>query len=81
MTDPATYITHDVHLACFLVNEGATFLGCKRLKPKKVAFSFVADERLHMLLRLYWRGQPLPVVPAKLLAALHKLKCLSITRH
>jgi hypothetical protein len=80
MTDP-TYTTTDFHLAAFLLNEGAAFLGCTRLKPKKVEFRFAADEALHMLLRLYWRGQPLPIVPAKLLAAHHKLKCLSITRH
>jgi hypothetical protein len=80
MTDRPTYVTHDIHVASFLLNEGATFLGCERLKPKKVAFAFVADEELHMLLRLYWRRQPLPIVPAKLLAAHFQLKCLSITR-
>jgi Domain of unknown function (DUF5659) len=79
MPAPA-YTTSDLHIAAYLLCEGANFLGCERLRPKKMAFHFVADEGLHVLLRLYWRGQPLPIVPSKLLAALHQLKCLSIRR-
>lgn len=76
----ATYTTSDLHVAAFLVNQGASFLGCERVRPKRVEFHFEADERLHELLRVYWRATPVPIVPAKLLAALHRLKCLSITR-
>jgi hypothetical protein len=75
-----TYTTIDIHLASFLLYDGATFLGCERVRPKTVEFRFVADEGLHMRLRLYWREQPLPVVPAKLFAAHFRLRCLSITR-
>jgi hypothetical protein len=78
--NPPTYTTADIHVASFLRSEGATFLGCQRIRPKRVDFDFLADRELHLLLRLYWGGQPLPIVPSKLLAAHHELKCLSITR-
>jgi hypothetical protein len=80
MTD-ATYTTADPHLASFLVSEGADLLGLRRTGPKKVVFSFEASRELHALLRLYWGGRPLPVVPSELLGTLHDLKCRSITRH
>jgi len=76
----ATYPTTDPHLAAFLVSERADLTSLKRVGPKKVLFLFAADRELHVLLRLYWGGQPLPVVPTKLFAALHDLKCRSITR-
>lgn len=79
MTVPQ-YTTNDPHLAAFLVSEGASLTGLRRTGPKRVLFSFIASRELHVLLRLYWAGQPLPVVPAKLLAVLHDLKCRSITR-
>ena len=79
MTEPL-YATSDLHLAAFLVNEGASFVGLRRIGPKKVLFSFVACRELHVLLRVYWGCHPVPIVPAHLLAALHRLKCLAITR-
>lgn len=76
----ATYTTIDPHLATFLWNEGANLCGLQRLGPKTMQYSFTADAELHVLLRQYWGGHELPIVPAKLLATRHKLKCLSITR-
>jgi hypothetical protein len=73
------YTTTDSHLAAFLVSEGAPLTRLKRIGPKKVRFSFSASRELHVLLRLYWGGHPLPVVPFRLLATLHDLKCRSIT--
>ena len=79
MTEPI-YATSDLHLAAFLVSEGGTLVELRRVGPKKVLFSFVACHELHVLLREYWGGYPVTVVPAELFEALHQLKCLSITR-
>ena len=79
MTAPL-HVTADPHLAAFLVSEGETLVDLRRVGPKKVLFSFVACHELHVLLREYWGGYPVPVVPAQLFEALHQLKCLSITR-
>jgi hypothetical protein len=73
MTEPL-YKTTDVYLSAFLLSEGAKPEGRTRLAPKRVEFRFRADERLHELLRLYWRGRPLLVVPARLFGALRTLK-------
>jgi hypothetical protein len=80
MTTRPLYTTTDPHLAAFLVSEGAELTSLRRTGPKRVLFSFAASRELHVLLRLYWGGHPLPVVPSKLLDALHDLKCRSITR-
>ena len=74
------HTTTDPHLAAFLVSERAKFIGLERTGPKRVHFSFIADRELHVLIRLYRGGCPIPIVPSKLLATLHDLKCLSITR-
>jgi predicted transcriptional regulator len=74
------YTTNDPHLAAFLVSEGAELLSLARTGPKRVLFSFPASRELHVLLRQYWGGHTLPVVPSKLLDTLHDLKCRSITR-
>jgi len=76
----ALHSTTDSHLAAFLVSEGARFIGLERTGPKRVHFWFIADRELHVLLRLYWGGHPIPLVPSTLLGTLHTLKCLSITR-
>ncbi len=70
----AIYRTTDVYLASFLLDCEATLAGCRRLRPKKTEFQFVADLRLHQLLRLYWSGMPTPLVPAELLKTLRDLK-------
>jgi hypothetical protein len=72
--DAPQYKTTDVYLSAFLLSEGAALQGRTRLAPKRVEFRFRADERLHELLRWYWRGQPLPLVPARLFASLRTLK-------
>lgn len=77
MTD-ARHTTHDPYLASFVLSEGAVLLGCRRVGPKTVAFTFVADARLHDLLRLYWSGAPTAVVPARLFGALRRLKSRSL---
>ncbi len=79
MTAPQ-YTTNDPHLAAFLVSEGSTLLELRRTGPKRVLFSFPASRELHMLLRLYWGGHPIPIVPSKILNTLHDLKCRSIAR-
>jgi hypothetical protein len=79
MTAPQ-YTTNDPHLAAFLVSEGAALTSLRRTSPKRVLFSFTASRELHVLLRLYWGGRPLPIAPSRLLGVLHDLKCRGITR-
>ena len=76
----ALHRTTDPYLASFLSSQKAALAGCTRIGPKKVEFRFVADRRLHALLRLYWSGEPVLLVPARLLASLRALKSRSITR-
>lgn len=75
------YTTTDIYLASFLFYRGMTFIGCERLRPKKVEFRFATGPDLHALLRLFWSGQRTPVVPSELFACLHRLRCLSIERN
>ncbi len=79
MTAPQ-YTTTDIYLAAFLCDRGMPLQGVKRLRPKKVEFRFDASEELHMLLRLYWSGEYVLLIPSTLFAELHRLRCLSITR-
>jgi hypothetical protein len=77
---PAHYRTTDPYLAAFIVSQGATLAGCRRLTPKKVEYRFVADRRLHWLLQLYWSDQPVLLTPSLLFTALRHLKKRSLTR-
>jgi hypothetical protein len=79
MTGPL-HRTCDTYLASFLTSQKAVLAGCTRLSPKKVEFRFVADRRLHDLLRLYWSGEPVWLVPSRLLEAHRTLKSRSLTR-
>lgn len=79
MSEPI-YTTTDIYLASFLCYRGGNFQGCRRIRPKKVEFRFVTGRELHDLLRLYWSCRLTPIEPALLLASLHRLRCLSITR-
>lgn len=72
--------TSDIYLACFLLSQGATFDHCERVGPRRNNFYFVADDKLHRLLRQYWMHEPLKLVPAQLFAALRQLKSLSRLR-
>src|SRR5947209_4474356 len=72
--------TNDPYLASFLVNQGAILVGSTRLGPKKVEFRFIADQRLHALLRLYWSEVPVFLIPSSLFAELTRLKSRSLTR-
>ncbi len=68
------YRTTDLHLASFLLHCGTVLAGCRRLRPKKNEFQFLADARLHQLLRLYWSATPTRIVPSRLLGTLTFLK-------
>jgi hypothetical protein len=74
------HVTTDPYLASFLVSQKAELAGCRRVGPKKVAYRFVATERLHRLLRLYWSGEPVWLVPSRLMGHLQTLKSRSVTR-
>ncbi len=78
---PTLHTTTDPLLAGYLDANGAVLDHCQRLGPKKVAYRFVAGPRLHGLLRLYWSGQPVPMVPGEFAASLRKLKRMSIFRN
>jgi hypothetical protein len=79
MTAPL-YQTTDTALASFLLSQDVAPVSWRRLTPKKVLFRFAAGERLHGLLRLYWSGQPIPIAPARLFAALRRLKSRTLVR-
>ena len=70
----AIHITNDPYLASFVLSEGAVLTGSTRLGPKTVEFRFIADRRLHDLLRLYRSGERIFVSPVQLFAALRMLK-------
>ena len=70
----AIHVTNDPYLASFVLSEGVALAGSKRLGPKTVEFSFLADRRLHELLRVYWSGQKISVAPVRLFASLRMLK-------
>ena len=74
------YSTNDPYLASFVLSEGAVLAGCTRLGPKKVEFRFVADRRLHELLRLYWSGVATPIAPMRLFGVHRQLKRRSFTQ-
>ena len=74
------HTTTDIYLAAYLWHRGAVFRGLKRTGPKTCVFRFTATAELHDLLRLSWRSSLTPVVPQELFAALHRLRCQSITR-
>lgn len=74
------YTTHDPYLSSFLCYRGSTLADCERIGPKTVEFGFLTGADLHDLLRLYWSGQPTPVVPARLFGCLRRLKSMSINR-
>ena len=73
---PSCYETFDVYLASYLLSQGAILQGHERVGKRRTLFRFASDEKLHELLRLYWRRLPMPVVPADLFAALRRLKSL-----
>ena len=79
MSAPLHTIT-DPYLASFLTSQKAALAGCKRIGPKQVEFRFVADRRLHDLLRLYWSDEPIVLVPSRLMDALRTLKSRSFVQ-
>ncbi len=74
------HATKDQYLASFLLAEGASLAGVTRLGPKRVEVRFVADWRLHELLRLYHSGRAIPLVPSRLFDALKRIKSLARER-
>lgn len=78
--NPSHHETPDIYLAAYLLSQGATFVSCRRVGLRRNIFSFVADEKLHELLRLYWRQQPMSLVPALLFSSLRRLKSISRLR-
>ena len=70
------YETSNVYLASFLRCQGADFLGFERVSERRVQFQFIADEKVHALLRLYWSSTPVPLVPLGLFGALRYFKSL-----
>jgi hypothetical protein len=73
---PSCYETFDIYLASYLLSQRAILEGHERVGPRRTVFRFASDEKLHELLRLYWRRLPIPVIPADLFAALRRLKSL-----
>ncbi len=74
------YTTNDPYLASFLLSERAVLAGFRRIAPKTVEFRFLADRRLHELIRLYWSDEPAFVVPRKHFDALRWFKKRSLAQ-
>jgi hypothetical protein len=70
------YETSNVYLASFLLYLGAVFIGFERVSKRRFLFRFRADEKLHEILRLYWRNTEVPLIPARLFGRLRRLKGL-----
>ena len=75
--NPSRYETSDKYLGSFLLSSGATLTGYARVSKRRVMFRFVANERLHELLRLYRNLTPVTLVPLQFVAALRCLKRLA----
>ena len=73
---PSCYETFDIYLASYLLSQRATLQSYERVGTRRTVFRFASDEKLHELLRLYWRRLPMPVIPADLFAALRRIKSL-----
>ena len=73
---PSEYETSNIYLASFLRCQGMTFLGFKRASERRVLFRFASEPKLHVLLRLYWSGAPVELVPFGLFGALRNFKRL-----
>ena len=73
------HATLDPYLASFLLAEDAILADVTRTGPKRVEVRFVADWRLHELLRLYRSGRAIPLVPSRLFDAFKRIKSLSRT--
>lgn len=69
--------TSDIYLAAFLLSQGAKFVRCRRVGLRRNEFTFVADAKLHHLLRRYWLHEPMTLVPAQMFMSLRRLKSLA----
>lgn len=79
MSSPA-YVTSDVYLAAFFLSQGLGLISCERVSARRNEFRFASSEKLHELLRLYWRRDALPLVPFHLFESLRKLKSIARQR-
>lgn len=70
------YETSNTFLASFLLSQGVRLGSFEHVSARRVLYRFVADDKLHECLRLYWSGIPTPITPGYLFATLHRLKCL-----
>lgn len=77
---PSHYETSDIHLASFLLCQGANLLNCQRVSARRNLFTFSSDVKLHEMLRLYWSNVPITFVPALLVSSFQRLKSLARKR-
>lgn len=68
------YVTSDPYLGSFLLSQDAKLVSYEHVGPRRVVFRFLADLRMHGLLRVYWGNTPVPIVPAQLFASLREIK-------
>ena len=74
------YETHDIHLASFLLCQGGKLVAYDRLGPRRHAFVFATDAKLHEMLRLYWSNVPVSFIPSALFSSLGRLRSLARMR-
>jgi len=70
------YETSNPYLATFLLCCEARLVSFTRVSPRRFLFRFVADVRLHQLLRLWWSNTAVPLVPTRIFATLQRLRKL-----
>lgn len=70
------YETSNPYLATYLLCCEARLISFTRVSPRRFLFRFIADVRLHQLLRLWWSNTAVPLVPARIFASLQRLRKL-----
>src|SRR5262249_10159020 len=76
MTSSSHYETSNVYLASFLLSQGVALDGFSYVSARRVQYRFIATEKLHQLLRVYWGNLPMALVPSMLFSSLQRLKSL-----
>lgn len=69
------YETSDIYIAAFLMTVGADLVGVDRSDRKRVKFQLKTDpETREELVRGYWSGKAMTIVPSQLFSCLKHLK-------
>lgn len=70
------YETSNHYLASFLLSQGVKLCAISRVGRRRTIFRFEATEKLHELLRQYWRQQEMLLIPLRLFTAHQRIKSI-----